>query len=189
MIIVAKIKLHKKLLDNFEYQCLPVGSRALAPMLWLLADQHGTIDVAIETLAYRFRMTEKEISDALKPLIDGDFFVSMDGNKPLAPTDKPAKKLPVNDPEIEARFEQFYAAYPRKVAKDAAKKAYLKRLPTLTLHNEMLRAVEEQKNCEQWRKDGGQFIPHPATWLNQARWEDEIATEEQGYWYEGMEDS
>lgn len=34
-------------------------------------------------------------------------------------------------------------------------------------------ALEAAKKCDQWRKDNGQFIPYPATWLNQERWEDE----------------
>ena len=38
----------------------------------------------------------------------------------------------------------------------------------------MLEAIEKHKASSQWQKDGGQFIPHPATWLNQERWEDEI---------------
>jgi len=40
------VKLHKRLLDNFEFQSLPLASKALAPMLWLLAseDRQGWID-------------------------------------------------------------------------------------------------------------------------------------------------
>ena len=26
----------------------------------------------------------------------------------------------------------------------------------------------------QWQRDNGQYIPHPATWLNQGRWDDEL---------------
>jgi hypothetical protein len=37
----------------------------------------------------------------------------------------------------------------------------------------MVAALERQGQWPQWRKDGGQFIPHPATWLNQGRWADE----------------
>jgi hypothetical protein len=33
--------------------------------------------------------------------------------------------------------------------------------------------VKVWKNSQQWTKDGGQFIPMPATWLNGRRWEDE----------------
>ena len=66
-------------------------------------------------------------------------------------------------------FELFWAAYPRKVGKQAAKKAFSKvSVPVKTL----IDAVNSQKNSEQWRRDNGQYIPNPATWLNQGRWDD-----------------
>lgn len=70
------IKLHKALLDDYEFQCLPVASRALAPMLWLLASEEkdGIINASAAKLAFRLRMTETEFSDALKPLINQGFF-------------------------------------------------------------------------------------------------------------------
>ena len=40
----------------------------------------------------------------------------------------------------------------------------------------LIAAVEKQKTWEQWQKDEGQFIPNPATWLNQSRWDDEQTT-------------
>ncbi len=69
------IKLHKNLLDDYEYQCLPVASRALAPMLWLLASESedGSIPTDPKKIAFRLRMTEKEVVDALKPLIEAGF--------------------------------------------------------------------------------------------------------------------
>jgi hypothetical protein len=70
------IRLHKSLLDNYEFQCLPVASRALAPMLWLLASDSvdGVIDADEAKLAFRLRMSIDEVSAALKPLIDNGFF-------------------------------------------------------------------------------------------------------------------
>ena len=38
----------------------------------------------------------------------------------------------------------------------------------------LIDAIEKHKQSAQWQKDGGQYIPHPATWLNQQRWEDEM---------------
>lgn len=73
----------------------------------------------------------------------------------------------------EERFSVFWKAYPRKVGKEAAKKAFLKLKVTDSQLEAMLAAIEAQKRCSQWRRDGGQYIPHPATWLNQGRWEDE----------------
>lgn len=73
----------------------------------------------------------------------------------------------------ESRFEAFWDTYPRKAGKGAAEKAFLKYKPDDALLERMISAVEAQKVTEQWQRDGGQYIPYPATWLNQKRWEDE----------------
>lgn len=69
-------------------------------------------------------------------------------------------------------FEQFWQAYPRKTGKGVARKAFAKALRVTTLDT-ILTALEWQRRQEQWIKQGGQFIPHPSTWLNQERWDDE----------------
>ena len=74
----------------------------------------------------------------------------------------------------EELFAEFWEAYPRKVGKDAVKKLFLRKAVDESLLAEMLAAIAEQAATEQWRKDGGQFIPNPATWLNQGRWQDEV---------------
>jgi hypothetical protein len=45
--------------------------------------------------------------------------------------------------------------------------------PPDALVEHILLAIERQKTWDQWTKDSGQFIPHPATWLSQGRWDDE----------------
>nr|DAH28269.1 MAG TPA: replisome organizer [Caudoviricetes sp.] len=84
--------------------------------------------------------------------------------------DLPSKTSKDKDKDNSASpFESFWAAYPRKVGKQAAKKAFSKvSVPVKTL----IDAVNSQKNSEQWHKDNGQYIPNPATWLNQGRWDD-----------------
>jgi hypothetical protein len=68
-------------------------------------------------------------------------------------------------------FEAFWKAYPRKMAKKAAFKAWrnAKDKPPLT---DVLAAIELQMKSPDWMKDGGRFIPYPASWLNQGCWED-----------------
>lgn len=69
----------------------------------------------------------------------------------------------------DAEFAEFWNAYPTKVGKQPARKAFDKvKVPVKTLVD----AIERQKCSSQWSKDGGQYIPNPATWLNQQRWED-----------------
>lgn len=72
-------------------------------------------------------------------------------------------------------FEAFWAAYPRKVAKDDAAKAFAKRKPDAALVDKMVAALQAQAASELWTKDGGRFVPYPATWLNRGQWMDEGA--------------
>jgi hypothetical protein len=69
-------------------------------------------------------------------------------------------------------FVQFWNSYPRKEGKKKAFKAWqsAKDKPEIS---QILRQLVIQKQSEQWQKDNGQFIPHPATWLNGGRWMDE----------------
>ena len=72
-------------------------------------------------------------------------------------------------------FERFWSVYPKKVGKQAALSAYKKvKVPVDTL----IAAVEAQKRSKQWTRDNGQYIPNPATWLNQGRWEDVLETKQ-----------
>lgn len=73
----------------------------------------------------------------------------------------------------EDAFGRFWAAYPRHTAKQTALAAFKKLNPDERLLQIILTAIERQKSSPQWARDGGQYIPHPATWLNQRRWEDE----------------
>jgi uncharacterized protein YdaU (DUF1376 family) len=77
---------------------------------------------------------------------------------------------------LSVRFDEFWKAYPKKIGKDAAKKAFEKRKPDAVMLAQMVNAVNFQKRSVAWQKDGGQFIPNPATWLNQGRWQDEVST-------------
>jgi hypothetical protein len=74
------IRLYRKLLDDIEWHRLPVASRALAPMLWLLASetQNGVIDGDSEAIAFRLRYASKDFEEALKPLITGGWIIRID---------------------------------------------------------------------------------------------------------------
>ena len=76
-------------------------------------------------------------------------------------------------PPLEDGFAQFWSLYPRKVAKASAQKAWTKLKPPLDL---VLESLSWQVDSDQWKKDGGQFVPYPATWLNAECWNDEPVT-------------
>lgn len=85
---------------------------------------------------------------------------------PLLIPDAP-KAAPVDE-----LFEKFWNEYPKKKSKDDARKAFEKRKPTESLLSDILKAIAWQKRSESWTKDGGKFIPYPATWLNDGAWQD-----------------
>jgi hypothetical protein len=78
-----------------------------------------------------------------------------------------------DNPVVPFGFERFWSAYPKKTAKPVASKSWEKLQPDESLIAEILAAIERARATEQWLRDDGKFIPHPATWLNQRRWEDQ----------------
>jgi hypothetical protein len=75
------IKLHRDLLNDRSFMRLPIASKALAPMLWLLASESkdGVFDGSLDELLFRLHITPKEYQDGVKPLIDNDFFILVSG--------------------------------------------------------------------------------------------------------------
>lgn len=71
-------------------------------------------------------------------------------------------------------FADFWKAYPKKQGIGAAEKAWKKIKPSEQLLGAMLFAISKQKRSRQWREG---YIPNPATWLNQRRWEDVVDDE------------
>lgn len=75
------IKLQKSLLDDFEFARLPLASKALAPLLWLLASESmdGEVRIDPEWLSFRLRIAESDVVDGLTPLIDNGFLIPASG--------------------------------------------------------------------------------------------------------------
>jgi len=68
-------------------------------------------------------------------------------------------------------FEDFWQVYPRKVGKEAARRSWAKIKNKPLVLEQIKAALSWQTKSEQWAKP--QFVPHPATYLNQGRWQDE----------------
>ena len=79
-----------------------------------------------------------------------------------------------SETETNARdaFDVFWQAYPKKVNKRDAEKAF--RSVTVSV-DILVAAIEKQKNTKDWQKENGQFIPYPATWLRRGGWENDAA--------------
>ena len=70
-------------------------------------------------------------------------------------------------------FDLFWEIYPRRQKKGDAVKAWAQTETIRPPIEEILAAIHQQQTTEQWRKDGGQFIPLPASWLRAWQWADE----------------
>lgn len=78
--------------------------------------------------------------------------------------------------ERDAMFDEFWAAYPRKTGKKPSHDkfdAIIRAKPDVFA--DIMRGLAIDKQSDQWLRDGGQFIPHPSTYLKQERWADAIA--------------
>ncbi len=92
------------------------------------------------------------------------------------------KRLPANGNGslLRERFDRFWDAYPKKVGKDAAWRAWQKRRPDESLVAAMVTALAWQARQDNWQREQGRFVPNPATWLNAGRWQDEPAPASSG---------
>lgn len=66
-------------------------------------------------------------------------------------------------------FEEFYTAYPRKVGKPAALRAYRAALKRKAKHPDIMAGLARYMAT----RPDPRYIPYPATFLNQSRWEDQ----------------
>lgn len=187
------IKLHKTLLDDFEFHRLPVASKALAPCIWLLASESNDGSVAhdSEMIAFRLRMSVKEVEAAIEPLVSAGFLTMLhDASTPLAEMEHDAsttlalahsreteteteKNSRASRSALNGAFTAFWEAYPRKKSKGDAEKAWLKIKPDGALTEQILTALDRAKSSQDWRREDGRFIPYPASWLRSKGWEDE----------------
>ena len=88
-----------------------------------------------------------------------------------------------------SEFDAFWKAYPKRLAKGDARKAWHQTEAIRPALPELMAAIEAQCRSDQWRKNDGQFIPYPATFLRQERWSDELKVTLPGVvqgkeWYE-----
>jgi hypothetical protein len=193
------IKLHKSLLNDRVYMRLPLASKALAPLLWLLASEsrskNGEFDGSTEELEFRLHLSAKEVETGLQPLIDKGFFtvagkVLAECLQDATPEESREEKetdalaAPATGKKAEDEFNLFYEKYPKKVARPAALKAF--KAAKVNGHlPELLADIDRRLSTSVWKLDQKQFIPNPASYLNGRRWEDESGTDAPDTPFEG----
>lgn len=101
---------------------------------------------------------------------NGSNGVSSDAPTRPDPTKRKDSLTAARRARVDQAFDDFWAAYPRKVGKDAARKAWTK----AALATSTVQIIEGAKNYAGQREgEDSQFTAHPATWLNAGRWDDE----------------
>lgn len=170
------IKLHRALLDDYEFSRLQDASKAHLMLIWLFASQNGgKIPEDAKFLQSKLSLDKPPDLESLKdhglliPEQDASNALA-DGKQDGSPRALAREEEKNRREELSARFAAFWQAYPRKVAKPDALKAWKK---VDDEHAAIMAGLAVAVGSEQWRKDGGQFIPHPATFLNKRRWEDD----------------
>jgi len=84
------------------------------------------------------------------------------------------KELEEKPPLESEKFNIFWEEYPRKIARKTAESYWMKANIDEKLFEKIMKSLEAQKKSRQWKSENGKYIPHPATWINQERWNDEI---------------
>ena len=128
----------------------------------------------------RFRSRHASVTDSNGPITHhngriteirdiADTEVKVDSDSD-SDSEKKKKTTPKPSPAALDGFVEFWQAYPKKQGKEPARKVWMRDRPDI---QKVLMALEWQKTEDQWTKDGGQYIPLPATYLNAKRYDDE----------------
>ena len=189
------IRLHKALIDNFEFQSMSANARALLPMLWLLASEDkdpvsGLLRDRYEKIAFRLRMPVKDVEEGIEEAIKNGFIERLvDNNQKVTEQihDRYETVTPETETETEtevetdsvrkasptapSRFDSFWSDYPIKREKKKARDIW-RRKKLDSIADTIIDDVRMRKAGDKHWLDG--FIPHPTTYLNGERWDDEV---------------
>jgi hypothetical protein len=174
------IKMHRGLLDDYEFGRLQDASKAHLMMIWLFASQNGG-RVPADPRFLQAKLSLDKQPD-LNVLVEQGFLIpEQTASPPLSERKQDASTVIAfarsreerreETDSLLANFARFWKAYPRRIAKPAALKAFKSLSPDGVLLEKMLVALERQRGA--WSEE--KFIPYPQKWINQRRWEDEAA--------------
>jgi hypothetical protein len=100
---------------------------------------------------------------------DGGVGQNLATNQEVKPGIKPVTETAQKDP---IGFASFWQAYPKKTAKPAALLKFKSAKLKAGELDAILTDIETRKQADDWTKENGKYVPNPATYLSQRRWED-----------------
>ena len=95
-------------------------------------------------------------------------------------TEQKRTRTSPNGDDVRVRFDQFWAVYPKKVAKRDAWAFWKSLTPSVELTATIVADVARRAVSREWTDEGGRFIPHPSKFLRKHHWEDESTTSANG---------
>jgi hypothetical protein len=123
------IRFHKAILDDYKFHKMSIASRALLPMLWLLASEHsdptsGVIDTPIEEIAFRLRWNEGELKSTIQEIISAGFLSEIESrNESVTEPLQDRTKTVTPETETETETEKKEIASPVNKKSSARKKS------------------------------------------------------------------
>jgi hypothetical protein len=178
------VKLYRDILDDIEWHELDPKAAKVLVMLWLIASEDDGNIPDTKQLAFRLRMSSNETNQLLNKLnhwlIQSDISTISDCQQFDSPETETETETDLCAAQalrssLMDRFERFYAVYPKKRNRGDAEKAWKALKPDDELTTTIVEAVEVAKHRDDWRKDGGQFVPYPSSWLRAKGWEDGVS--------------
>jgi hypothetical protein len=119
----------------------------------------------------RPRFAKASHADATRSEADGD---PDPGPEPSSDPEPPHPEVAALPGDPLSAFARFWGAYPNKVGRREAWRVWRQLQPDDPLIDTMLAAITRQRTSRRWRAEAGRYIPNPATWLEQHRWDDEL---------------
>ena len=169
----------------------PSQSYAYLKLICMYYEREEPLHIDVETFAGRNAVSKEDVDLVLRYYFqqesDGTYFhvriekelqKMKDAGARRSNASKVANSVRWNKEVLEKEFEKFWDAYPKKVNKARALKAWVKHKPDLKV---CLEALKHHVQSDQWKKDGGTFIPHASTWLNGEQWEDNVQSKVNDY--------
>lgn len=92
-------------------------------------------------------------------------------------TDLQVVKIEADD-DYTAEFLEFWAVYPKKVGKGDAYRKWQTLVKSEKKKEQVIASVQKHKSSDRWKEEEGKYIPNPATFLHQKRFDDEVITKE-----------
>ncbi len=170
------IKLYKEILDDPDWHDLAPRDSKVLMMLWLVASEDRNREGAlpcVRKLSFRLRMRESELTTVISRLsgwlIQDDISTISEGYQLDAPeteTETETETYCAND-----SFDVFWAKYPRKKDKAKSRIWWNKNVSSSEYADIIIEGLESQ--VDEFLKRDQKHVPHPTTWLNGKRWEDE----------------